>query len=741
MIKLENVYKYYYSSSSVTCALKKINLQLNIGEFVAITGESGSGKTTLLNIISGLDTYEDGELYYYDKKTSFFDNEDWENYRKDEIAFIFQNYNLIDSFTVLENVIVPYIISGYSYKIAKEKAKEILKLVGLDNDTHKKATKLSGGQKQRLAIARALAKETKIIVADEPTGNLDAENGKNILEILKQVSKDKLVIVVTHNYAQIEPFITRKIRLHDGEIVNDEIIKQEENVNKEVQYSKKEFNVFKQITNFSLLNIKSQPKRTLLMLLLTLILVVSSFVFWGNFKANIDDNKTKTLDNSLFINFDETRLLVKDQVTKPITSETLEKAKVDGVVSVEKYDYITDCNYYRPEDYKYNYVGGYKEDAFGNVVFVDQSTTVLVNQNRFMRSASSLKESDLKYGRLPENNLEMVIYSNDESKLNTTEVVMFRDDRVMGDDTYYKYEVTIVGILKEYTEQAYFSEDLCQIMEMCNRVFKIMVFYYDEYGKYNFTFTKICIDYSLNENTVVVPKAQLDVLSMKEIRKDETTSIRVGVNSFSEAYEISMSKPLESPVKAIGVSKEIFDYIYNLFDPKEQFAVFIDDYANTEDVINSLAKNDLTAISCFKSSVTGYDTSKVIVRYLNLIISIIALLIVNIVLVLICHSILKTKKNDYVIFKMIGLNNSSIKKINYIELLIYGLVSNIILIILVSIIKNNITNNLILDILKHIRYYDYIIILVVSTISMISIANLFNKYLISKTKITVLREE
>ena len=114
MIKLENVYKYYYSSSSVTCALKKINLQLNIGEFVAITGESGSGKTTLLNIISGLDTYEDGELYYYDKKTSFFDNEDWENYRKNEIAFVFQNYNLIDSFTVLENVIVPYIISGYS---------------------------------------------------------------------------------------------------------------------------------------------------------------------------------------------------------------------------------------------------------------------------------------------------------------------------------------------------------------------------------------------------------------------------------------------------------------------------------------------------------------------------------------------------------------------------------------------------------------------------------------------------
>ena len=173
MLKLENLSKYYYSSSSVTCALRKINLEFNVGEFIAITGESGSGKTTLLNIISGLDSYEDGELYYNNKKTSYFDDSDWENYRKDQIAFIFQNYNLIDSYSVLENVMVTYIIEGRSYKEAKRKAKELLKFVGLDKDVHKKATKLSGGQKQRLAIARALAKDSQIIVADEPTGNLD----------------------------------------------------------------------------------------------------------------------------------------------------------------------------------------------------------------------------------------------------------------------------------------------------------------------------------------------------------------------------------------------------------------------------------------------------------------------------------------------------------------------------------------------------------------------------------------
>ena len=155
--------------------------------------------------------------------TSYFDDDDWENYRKEEVAFVFQNYNLIDSFTVLENVITAFVIDGYLYNDAKTKAKEILKLVGLENDTHKKASKLSGGQKQRLAIARALAKETNIIVADEPTANLDVENGKMVLELLKKISHNKLVIVVSHNQAQIDPYITRKIRLHDGEIISDEI--------------------------------------------------------------------------------------------------------------------------------------------------------------------------------------------------------------------------------------------------------------------------------------------------------------------------------------------------------------------------------------------------------------------------------------------------------------------------------------------------------------------------------------
>ena len=396
MLRLENISKYYYNSSNVTCALRKINLDFKIGEFVAITGESGSGKTTLLNLISGLDSYEDGEMYYGEKQTSYFDDEDWEKYRKEEIAFIFQHYNLIDSFTVLENVAVSYIIEGYKPQEAKKKAREILKLVGLSNVVHKKAIKLSGGQKQRLSIARALAKETNIIVADEPTGNLDDENGKSILELLKKVSKDKLVIVVTHNLAQIEPFITRKVRLHDGEIVVDEKINDCLEAVEKIEKSYQKENNFRKIFNFSFLNLKSQPKKTFLLFLLTVVSVISSFIFLANFKMNLDDNRTKSLDNKIFTNFDETRMLVRKNNSEVITDEILQSAYVDNVVSVEKYDYITDINYYRPEDYKMKFSGSFTEpDLNGNVQFIDSSSIILQNQSHFMRSSYSLTISSV----------------------------------------------------------------------------------------------------------------------------------------------------------------------------------------------------------------------------------------------------------------------------------------------------------------------------------------------------------
>lgn len=221
MIRLKNVSKFYYSKGIIASGISKVNLDLDTGEFVVITGESGSGKSTLLNVISGLDTYEEGEMYIEGQETSHYTATDFEEYRQKYISFIFQNYNLVSSYTVYQNVALAMQIDGCDNAEIKKKVTEIIDKVGLSEYRNRKVSKLSGGQKQRVAIARALAKDTKILVADEPTGNLDSASAEGIVELLTDIAADKLVIVVTHNYDQFKEHATRVIKMHDGKIVED----------------------------------------------------------------------------------------------------------------------------------------------------------------------------------------------------------------------------------------------------------------------------------------------------------------------------------------------------------------------------------------------------------------------------------------------------------------------------------------------------------------------------------------
>ena len=200
MLKLKNVSKFYYNKGVVSSGIFKINLEFNMNEFVVITGESGSGKSTLLNVISGLDSYEEGEMYINGEETSYYTEKDFFDYRKRYIGNIFQNFNLINSYTVYENVELVLLINGFKSKDIREKVDNVLKQVGMYKYRNTKVSKLSGGEKQRVAIARTLAKDSRIIVTDEPTGNLDSKSAKNIVELLHEISKDKFVIVVTHNY-------------------------------------------------------------------------------------------------------------------------------------------------------------------------------------------------------------------------------------------------------------------------------------------------------------------------------------------------------------------------------------------------------------------------------------------------------------------------------------------------------------------------------------------------------------
>lgn len=225
MIELKKASKFYSNKDTVSTGFSRVDLMLDIGEFVAITGESGSGKSTLLNVISGLDTYEEGEMYVAGQDTSAFQVEDYEAYRKKYIGNIFQDFNLINSYTVYQNIELVMLISGKRKNECKGKIEELIDLVGLSEFKNAKVSKLSGGQKQRVAIARALAKDAPIIVADEPTGNLDSKSADLVIKTLKKVSRSKLVIIVTHNYEQVEEYITRKITMHDGKIIEDRKLK------------------------------------------------------------------------------------------------------------------------------------------------------------------------------------------------------------------------------------------------------------------------------------------------------------------------------------------------------------------------------------------------------------------------------------------------------------------------------------------------------------------------------------
>jgi ABC-type lipoprotein export system ATPase subunit/ABC-type antimicrobial peptide transport system permease subunit len=221
LIKLEHVSKFYHNGTNVSKGIIDISVSFEMGEFVAITGESGSGKTTLLNVISGLDGYDEGELYLNNEETSHFQISEWEKYRANNVGFVFQNYNIVDSFTVLDNVLVALDAQVYDNKTKKEKALELIEKVGLLQHKNQRASRLSGGEKQRCVIARALAINAKIICCDEPTGNLDSETGAQIIKLLHEISKEKLVLIVTHNFQEVEPYISRKLVLSDGDIIED----------------------------------------------------------------------------------------------------------------------------------------------------------------------------------------------------------------------------------------------------------------------------------------------------------------------------------------------------------------------------------------------------------------------------------------------------------------------------------------------------------------------------------------
>lgn len=264
MLELKNIKKSYTTGDFTQQALKGVDLKFRKNEFVAILGPSGSGKTTLLNIVGGLDRYDEGDLIINNHSTKKFKDNTWDAYRNNCIGFIFQSYNLISHISILANVEMGMTLSGVKASTRRKKAKEVLTRVGLEKHMHKKPNQLSGGQMQRVAIARALANDPDIILADEPTGALDTKTSVQIMELIKEIAKDKLVIMVTHNPDLAKDYANRVIEMRDGEVLNDSNpINEKEKLEKEYKIKRTSMG-FLSALKLSLNNIKTKKGRTIL---------------------------------------------------------------------------------------------------------------------------------------------------------------------------------------------------------------------------------------------------------------------------------------------------------------------------------------------------------------------------------------------------------------------------------------------------------------------------------------------
>lgn len=264
MLQCKNIIKDYVSGDEIVHALKGVSLSFREHEFVSILGQSGCGKTTFLNIIGGLDHYTLGDLIINGKSTKDYSDKDWDTYRNHQVGFVFQSYNLIMHQSVLSNVELALTLTGVNKEERRKRAIEALNKVGLSDQIHKKPTQMSGGQMQRVAIARAIVNNPDIILADEPTGALDSATSVQIMEILKEISKDKLVIMVTHNPQLADEYSSRIIRLKDGTLVSDSNPFNETETNVDTSVLKRPGMSFKMACSLSLNNLMTKKARTFL---------------------------------------------------------------------------------------------------------------------------------------------------------------------------------------------------------------------------------------------------------------------------------------------------------------------------------------------------------------------------------------------------------------------------------------------------------------------------------------------
>jgi len=456
MLELKNIKKSYTTGTFTQHALKGINLQFRQNEFVAILGPSGSGKTTLLNIIGGLDRYDHGDLIINDRSTKEFKDSDWDAYRNNCIGFIFQSYNLINHIDILANIEMGMTLSGVGSKERRQKALEVLKKVGLKDHAHKKPNQLSGGQMQRVAIARALANDPDIILADEPTGALDSKTSVQIMELIKEIAKDKLVIMVTHNPDLAHEYATRVIEMKDGEMIQDsDPVNHQKESNNEYHIRKTSMN-FKTALHLSLNNIRTKKGRTILTAFASSIGIIGIALILSlsnGFDQQIDLFEKNTLS---------ALPIVISKQSMNLDEETMAKMQDEATNSEESYPNIDYVIPYSIEEEDYTHINKIQKDY---VDYIENLSSEYASGINYMYATGLnllQKVNDkVKQINTSELNIYMMPHTLDQ---NSPSVIQERFDLLAGKEPENKNELVVEvdsknRISKELLEVLGFSTD------------------------------------------------------------------------------------------------------------------------------------------------------------------------------------------------------------------------------------------------------------------------------------------
>ena len=733
MIRLKDVAKYYYKNGMITRGFSKLSVEFKMGEFVVITGESGSGKSTLLNVISGLDSYEEGEMYINGKETSHYSEEDYEKYRKEYISNIFQNFNLVNSYTVYQNVELILLLNGHKRKNVKKKVLDLIKSVDLYKYRNTKVSKLSGGQKQRVAIARALAQNTPIIIADEPTGNLDKRSSESVLKTLSELSKDKLVIVVTHNYEDLEKYATRKITMFDGKITEDKVIKKvDENKDLKINNNNKNITLANQF-RIALRNTFNIIPKFLLLLAVFLFMIIaivsetSSFK-QSKFKAGI------TGYNSFLENREKERVIISK--------------KDKSIITNEDYDFIKNLS-------NVNYV-------VKNDLELDSVINIYSKTTYFSGSLLSVdKPLDLDYGVMPQNDDEIVIVgSEDNYYLKTPQSLLgVNYDLALNYGNLVKSKLKVVGIKIADVNNDEYNFDNVKIYGTENLVKSVNEQILKSYGIVREVINGTSVFFGiepLNEVKEGYIYATEALNSYAKYGNALNNNVKIIYNNlyYNSELDLKVSKVLtKNNLKNItGKIYDEYDNAYIFLNPNDykkiikednyQSSVFVKDIKKIDETKKTLEDAGYNVYPVVEMLENGSANFVYFLNIVNVIVTIVLLIVMFFISYLIIKIILKSRHTYFSTLRILGASKKLSKNLLFMELFTIFNIAFIMVVTLVILIeKDVILFSGLKETLSFMKISDYVLMYLLILFMTYLIQVRFTKYLFKQSAITTFNKE